>query len=824
MISFNFNEYNLYFMMKNLFNSAIFLFLFLRSFNCFEYSSEGYMLIGYNDVNNLMDEMKASMLNESIFQIKDVFETYPTIPKVTCPSDPAFTKLCKSYLIEVANFDQGQAFVDKLPTVLIIAGFHGDEVTGTNAVYQFLKMINKYYEKSTEMFAMLQNVRLLVLPIANVSGFDRKEREEFIRGKRFDPNRDFPYNNDPATKCFNTSTAMIIDTIFRDNMIVGSLTFHGGDNSITYPWGNYAHASQPKTGDHYAFAQVAQVLQSVSADNPDLGIEKYNIGLLQDVVYDVYGGFEDWAYGASWDKKFVSNTCAANVAFSPLVSNRKIEYSDQSNRAFIFLVEAGGDKTPKRKTLGNELAIFDPYNENAVWGNVTRNIALLMRFTEIVQPYVYVRDIQYSEILMIDMAIRGCVTVDDLEVADFENEIMNKKYDPRTNEHNMIVALKNVPKYIPEVTINFQCDKAWSKTTENLLPETHLVKMRTNPEYQSRNGNYSLQSQTMFNTKILNIRTTALADKIMHLQPNNMFSMAYQTTYKAKLLDHYMLFTYNNGHLTVKSDMGRKMFYEVFVYKYGTVGCCHGKTNSGKPYLTIKSGESIEMSPQVFLELLGREVEFRDLHVASRKHKSFIELLNGDVYSLLLLPPNGLTCSTGDFKNYFYVTIKEHGRKQIRIEVLTGYTGGMSFSLEKMQDTLYHDSTFQSKEPNVTNHFALLDIKNTNDLRIRGSSFSLLDNKGNLIFGCTLKMLNPNYSEVDNLNFEAMKISGVVASLKPTQVIDTSLITMLIIMFLLILAIIYYLHKRKQKEMAKEENLEVSLDMQDAKNKDASVI
>lgn len=29
---------------------------------------------------------------------------------------------------------------------------------------------------------------------------------------------------------------------------------------------------------------------------------------MKDVVYDVNGGFEDWAYGASWDKKNVPLT------------------------------------------------------------------------------------------------------------------------------------------------------------------------------------------------------------------------------------------------------------------------------------------------------------------------------------------------------------------------------------------------------------------------------------------------------------------------------------------------------------------------------------
>lgn len=56
-----------------------------------------------------------------------------------------------------------------------------------------------------------------------------------------DPNRDFPYDHDSSTEAFQTSTGQIIDKIFRENLIVGCLTFHGGDNSISYPWGNFPH-------------------------------------------------------------------------------------------------------------------------------------------------------------------------------------------------------------------------------------------------------------------------------------------------------------------------------------------------------------------------------------------------------------------------------------------------------------------------------------------------------------------------------------------------------------------------------------------------------
>lgn len=109
---------------------------------------------------------------------------------------------------------------------------------------------------------------------------------------------------------------MIIDHIFRDNLIVGALTFHGGDNSISYPWGNFAHEKDTLTGDNYAFDQVVHILEEAAGGNENLKIDHYNTGNLQSTVYDVNGGFEDWAYGASWDLKNVPLSCQSNSKFS----------------------------------------------------------------------------------------------------------------------------------------------------------------------------------------------------------------------------------------------------------------------------------------------------------------------------------------------------------------------------------------------------------------------------------------------------------------------------------------------------------------------------
>ena len=68
-----------------------------------------------------------------------------------------------------------------------------------------------------------------------------------------------------------------------------------------------------------------------SSDKPK--IDEYDIGSMHEIVYDVYGGFEDWVYGGSWEQSNLQKSCRGY--------NKDIVYDDKSLRGFVFLVEAG---------------------------------------------------------------------------------------------------------------------------------------------------------------------------------------------------------------------------------------------------------------------------------------------------------------------------------------------------------------------------------------------------------------------------------------------------------------------------------------------------
>ena len=184
----------------------------------------------------------------------------------------------------------------------------------------------------------------------------------------------------------------------------------------------------------------------------------------------------------------------------------------------------------------------------------------------------------------------------------------------------------------------------------------------------------------------------------------------------------------------------------------------------------------------------------------------------------MLTPPGGLTCGSGDTEKYYYITLNAVGNKQIRVDILTGYQGTMSFKVEQMEQALFKSSSFKNKDPNISNHYTIMDIKDINNLRVRGAPFILLDGSNTELFKCTLNLLNPNYSEIDNLNLDISKHAAAIHPLKPSNKIDRRLIISLIVIFLVTLAAILYIN-RKKDTMKEEERKNLIVDLQEINNR-----
>ena len=69
------------------------------------------------------------------------------------------------------------------------------------------------------------------------------------------------------------------------------------------------------------------------------------------------GGFEDWAYGASWSEQ-VEPTCKTSNGNGNTSVKRdaftaaNYTYTESSNRCLVYLIETSEDKEPEPHTLG----------------------------------------------------------------------------------------------------------------------------------------------------------------------------------------------------------------------------------------------------------------------------------------------------------------------------------------------------------------------------------------------------------------------------------------------------------------------------------------
>jgi predicted deacylase len=115
-----------------------------------------------------------------------------------------------------------------------MSGIHGDERVGVHATIYFIEALLANAEKSLK--DIIHDRIIVFYPLSNSKGFYQNKREE----NNLDANRDYPFGRGKE-KCMMTRSAQIVNEIFRDYLIVGAITFHGGQNSLNWPWGHESH-------------------------------------------------------------------------------------------------------------------------------------------------------------------------------------------------------------------------------------------------------------------------------------------------------------------------------------------------------------------------------------------------------------------------------------------------------------------------------------------------------------------------------------------------------------------------------------------------------
>eukprot|EP00804_Cyclotella_cryptica_P001296 CCRYP_017910-RA/>CCRYP_017910-RA protein AED:0.11 eAED:0.17 QI:0/0/0/1/0/0.33/3/0/709 len=229
----------------------------------------------------------------------------------------------------------------------------------------------------------------LIIPTANALGYSRDERRE----DGIDPNRDFPFDILPGSEelCMQTIAGRSINELFRSHLFPIGLTFHGGMEVIGYEWGapTYLNKDAP---DALAQDTIANAYSRYANGFPHH--RAYDYGTMNDKVYYVRGGMEDWAFAGSWDPDRVVQCNPKTYGGYPL---EKTLYNNSTLRAFNMLVETSVHKHPSKQTLGNRSQPLDSYSGRDN-GHIARNIRLALLAVEVVEPYVIIRGIEGLEL------------------------------------------------------------------------------------------------------------------------------------------------------------------------------------------------------------------------------------------------------------------------------------------------------------------------------------------------------------------------------------------------------------------------------------------
>merc|ERR1712157_288763 len=275
------------------------------------------------------------------------------------------------------------------------------------------------------------------------------------------------------------------------------------------------------------------------------GTELYDYGTMNDKVYYVRGGMEDWAYAASFDPDRVI-TCKPNTygGYPP----SKTQYSDATLRMFNTLVETSNHKTPP--LLGN-----NDFSETN--GHISRNIRLSLVMMDLVEPYIVIEAINGDNIpfdivptmhnppipitlasnttLEITWNVRGALTVDKtFLIHSTPNQFHNKNlqelllhedptfqytesmkgdtiwksnsFDFESKDYSFTASI-DLSQYNIGDTVQIHAvalvDQSWTTQPKpkyfkpNIPPQSHLVNVRTNPNwfYETDDKAYSIQGR-----------------------------------------------------------------------------------------------------------------------------------------------------------------------------------------------------------------------------------------------------------------------------------------------------------------------------------------
>ncbi len=175
---------------------------------------------------------------------------------------------------------------------LVVAGFHGNEVTGVSVAMELASSLAQ---------EPLAGEKIYIIPVMSLRGFEENRRFDFSEIKKdyVNPNRDYPGPCHTDHQPLLGSTSALLKFLQSHQKILSFATLHSYRPIVAYPW--LTRGSQAATEEEEAFERLARAATQWSG---------YSIGNGNRAVYPVNGTAEDfifWKYGI-WSLLFELGT------------------------------------------------------------------------------------------------------------------------------------------------------------------------------------------------------------------------------------------------------------------------------------------------------------------------------------------------------------------------------------------------------------------------------------------------------------------------------------------------------------------------------------
>ena len=158
---------------------------------------------------------------------------------------------------------------------LVVSTHHGNEYGSTEVALAFAESLAQ---------APITSQTVYIIPVLNISGYNKRSRSEQASGRNWDPNRNYPGPCATEGPFTLKSTKLLADFLAQRN-IVASATLHTYYPAVVYPWGLSTLDLSTVYDDLFKGLVSAATFLS-----------GYATGNSSEVIYPADGTFEDYAF------------------------------------------------------------------------------------------------------------------------------------------------------------------------------------------------------------------------------------------------------------------------------------------------------------------------------------------------------------------------------------------------------------------------------------------------------------------------------------------------------------------------------------------------